>query len=375
MGYTIFFLNSIHSYFIAKNFLFYSLAVFGLNLAIGRLLLAYFCNLFSIKGPTKTAIVVGKGANATELYKMYNSNSTKGYKIAGLFYDEPSGISNEPYYLGNINLCIEYAVEHKIDEIICTLPASQHEKIEELIKESDRNLIRFKLVPEYFNHLKGTLFVDSISNLQTLAIRIEPLENIFSRAHKRMFDIVFSLCVIVFIFTWLFPIIYLLIKLESVGPAFYVQWRSGRDNRPFKCIKFRSMYVDNEDETKQASRQDPRITKIGAFLRKTSLDELPQFFNVLFGNMSIVGPRPHMLNHTIQYSELIDQFMVRHFIKPGITGWAQINGLRGETKTVNEMFNRVEADVWYIENWSFILDVKIIFFTAYRIIFPDKNTF
>jgi putative colanic acid biosynthesis UDP-glucose lipid carrier transferase len=135
------------------------------------------------------------------------------------------------------------------------------------------------------------------------------------------------------------------------------------------------MYVDNEDETKQASRQDPRITKIGAFLRKTSLDELPQFFNVLFGNMSIVGPRPHMLNHTIQYSELIDQFMVRHFIKPGITGWAQINGLRGETKTVNEMFNRVEADVWYIENWSFILDVKIIFFTAYRIIFPDKNTF
>jgi Undecaprenyl-phosphate glucose phosphotransferase len=306
---------------------------------------------------------------------MYNSNSTKGYKIAGLFYDEPSGISNEPYYLGNINLCIEYAVEHKIDEIICTLPASQHEKIEELIKESDRNLIRFKLVPEYFNHLKGTLFVDSISNLQTLAIRIEPLENIFSRAHKRMFDIVFSLCVIVFIFTWLFPIIYLLIKLESVGPAFYVQWRSGRDNRPFKCIKFRSMYVDNEDETKQASRQDPRITKIGAFLRKTSLDELPQFFNVLFGNMSIVGPRPHMLNHTIQYSELIDQFMVRHFIKPGITGWAQINGLRGETKTVNEMFNRVEADVWYIENWSFILDVKIIFFTAYRIIFPDKNTF
>jgi len=196
-----------------------------------------------------------------------------------------------------------------------------------------------------------------------------------NRIVKRIFDIVFSSLVIVFILSWLFPIIYFLIKMESSGPVFFVQTRSGLNNVPFNCYKFRSMRVNKDSDTVQATKGDSRITKIGAFLRKTSLDELPQFFNVLLGNMSVVGPRPHMLSHTEQYSQLIDQFMVRHFIKPGITGWAQVTGYRGETKLVEEMLGRVEADVWYMENWSFALDLKIIFMTVFKSVYGDAKAY
>jgi len=201
------------------------------------------------------------------------------------------------------------------------------------------------------------------------------LENLLNRSKKRAFDIVFSIFVIVFVLSWLLPILAILIKLGSSGPVFFVQIRSGRNNRPFRCYKFRSMRVNKNADKKQATRDDERITKIGAFMRRTSLDELPQFFNVFRGNMSVVGPRPHMIKHTKQYSQLIDRFMVRHFLKPGITGWAQIKGLRGEIKTVDDMLKRVEADVWYLENWSFLLDLKIIFLTLKNSILGDKNAF
>src|ERR1700744_46498 len=195
------------------------------------------------------------------------------------------------------------------------------------------------------------------------------------RFFKRSFDILFSLFIIFFVFSWLYPILAILIKLESKGPVFFVQLRTGRNNMHFKCYKFRSMRVNGDADKKQATLNDHRITRIGAFMRKTSLDEIPQFFNVLIGNMSIVGPRPHMISHTEQYSQLIDKFMVRHFLKPGITGYAQTNGFRGETKTTEDMLKRVEADVWYLENWSFLLDLKIIFLTMWNFVKGDKNAF
>ena len=167
----------------------------------------------------------------------------------------------------------------------------------------------------------------------------------------------------------------LLIKLNSRGPVFFVQERSGRDNKPFPCYKFRTMYVNDNAHTMQACKNDSRITKVGAFLRKTSLDEFPQFFNVLLGNMSVVGPRPHMLSHTEQYSELINNFLVRHYAKPGITGWAQVNGYRGETKELADMEGRVEHDIWYIENWSLLLDVKIVWKTFIQVFQGDENAF
>jgi undecaprenyl-phosphate galactose phosphotransferase/putative colanic acid biosynthesis UDP-glucose lipid carrier transferase len=167
----------------------------------------------------------------------------------------------------------------------------------------------------------------------------------------------------------------LIIKLESPGPVFFRQKRSGRDNRPFVCLKFRSMYVNDLAHNKQAGKGDSRVTKFGAFIRKTSIDELPQFFNVFWGDMSVVGPRPHMINLAKEYSELINNYLVRQFAKPGITGWAQVNGYRGETKELSDMENRVEYDIWYIENWSLLLDIKIIVRTVINILKGDENAY
>jgi putative colanic acid biosynthesis UDP-glucose lipid carrier transferase len=219
------------------------------------------------------------------------------------------------------------------------------------------------------------MFVQNFDHIPVIAVRAEPLESMLNRMVKRFFDFAFSCFVIVFILSWLFPILAIIIKMQSKGPVLFVQLRSGRDNLPFKCYKFRSMRMNNDSDKVQATRGDKRVTKIGAFMRKTSIDELPQFFNVLMGEMSIVGPRPHMISHTEEYSKLIDQFMVRHFMKPGITGWAQVKGLRGETKTTEAMMERVEADVWYLESWSFLLDLKIIFLTVWNSVRGESNAF
>jgi len=270
---------------------------------------------------------------------------------------------------------MKFVRNNKIDEIFCTLPATQAIKVEELMIEADKNLIRFKYVPEYYDFAKRPTYIENFGHIPVISVRPEPLENMLNRFLKRMFDVLFSLFIILFIFSWLFPILAILIKLGSKGPVFFVQIRSGKDNKPFKCYKFRSMKVNSESNKTQATRGDSRVTKLGVVLRRLSIDELPQFFNVLIGNMSVVGPRPHMISHTRQYSQLIDKFMVRHFLKPGITGYAQVNGLRGETKTTEAMLQRVEADVWYLENWSFLLDLKIIFLTIWNAVKGDENAF
>lgn len=201
------------------------------------------------------------------------------------------------------------------------------------------------------------------------------LLSMIAKFFKRSFDILFSLFVILFVFSWLLPIVAVLIKLESKGPVFFVQLRTGRNNAHFKCYKFRSMRINHDADKKQAARNDHRVTRVGALLRKTSLDELPQFFNVLIGDMSIVGPRPHMISHTEEYSQLTDKFTARHTLKPGITGWAQICGLRGGISDNEAMLKRVDADVWYLKNWSFQLDLKIIFLTFWITLKGDKNAY
>lgn len=192
---------------------------------------------------------------------------------------------------------------------------------------------------------------------------------------KRVFDIMFALLVIFFLLSWLVPLVSLIIRLESKGPAFFKQLRTGKDNQPFYCFKFRSMHVNEESNYKQASKGDARITRIGAFIRKTNIDELPQFINVLRGEMSIVGPRPHMLKHTEEYSQVVNDFMQRHTVTPGITGLAQVRGFRGETKEVIAMAKRVKMDIWYIKNRSFLLDLKIVMMTVAQAIKGNKNAF
>lgn len=192
---------------------------------------------------------------------------------------------------------------------------------------------------------------------------------------KRAFDVLFALLVTLLLLSWLIPLIAILIKLDSRGPVFFKQLRTGKDGVPFYCFKFRSMHINADADHKQASRNDSRVTKIGSFIRKTSIDELPQFINVLRGEMSVVGPRPHMIQHTEVYSNTINNFMVRHTVVPGITGLAQVSGHRGETKETEAMIKRVNADIHYLQNWSFSLDMKIVWLTAYQAVRGSENAF
>jgi putative colanic acid biosysnthesis UDP-glucose lipid carrier transferase len=293
------------------------------------------------------------------------------------FLEEPSNVkelSRHPI-LGNVSETIDICKRYDVSEIYSTIDPDQDSSLGNLVQLADQNCIRFKLVPNLRHFGNGRIYVDYLNEIPILNLRNEPLEDLGNRIQKRAFDIVVSSLVIVFILSWLVPLIGLLIKLESKGPIFFAQRRSGKDNKPFYCLKFRSMQVNEKANLQQATKDDKRITKIGKFLRRTSLDEFPQFINVLKGQMSIVGPRPHMLKHTEDYSQQIDQYMIRHLMKPGITGWAQVHGYRGETQTLSQMQKRVEHDLWYLENWNLLVDIRIMFMTAFNTLKGDKNAF
>jgi putative colanic acid biosynthesis UDP-glucose lipid carrier transferase len=374
--YIVFIVKKIQSYHITKEYLLLEILLFSILLISWKIIyLKSVQHSTIIHGPSRQAVIIGGGKGGSELYNRFKNEAVKEYKILGFFDDQPLSFPLSNLYLGKISSCLSFAIENKIDEIFCALPLSQIAIIEKLMVEADRNLIRFRLVPEHYEYFGTNALLNKLNYVNFFTIKSEPMDNVINRSLKRAFDILFSLFIIVFVFSWLFPVIYFLIKMESPGPVFFTQERSGKNNTTFNCYKFRSMYINDNSDILQAKKGDARITRIGAFLRKTSIDEMPQFFNVLLGNMSVVGPRPHMLSHTKQYSDLINNFMVRHYIKPGITGWAQINGFRGETKELEDMEARVEADVWYMENWSFTLDLKIIFYTLFKTMIGDKYAY
>lgn len=374
--FTIIIIIGTKAYFITREYLFYSLALFGFLVGIWKLIfLAIRKSDRNLLVDARNVIIVGAGRIGKDLFSYFQENKYKGYNVLGFFDDDPENVANTSHYLGTTDNCIDYVITNKVEEIFCALPVSDSDKIEQLMVDADKHLIRFKIVPEYFINSKKSMFVQNFDHIPIIAVRPEPLESMLNRMVKRFFDFMFSCFVIICILSWLYPILAIIIKLQSKGPVMFVQLRSGRDNLPFKCYKFRSMRINDEANSVQATRNDKRFTKIGVFMRKTNIDELPQFFNVLIGEMSVVGPRPHMVSHTEEYSKLIDQFMVRHFMKPGITGWAQAQGLRGETKTTESMMDRVEADVWYLENWSFLLDMKIIFLTIWNTVKGEANAY
>lgn len=265
------------------------------------------------------------------------------------------------------------AAQNGIKEVYVSLLPAEIKKIDNLLLKAEKQCVRLRLVPDFYSI--DSYRINNMENFTVLSLRNEPLEALHNRFKKRLFDIAFSLMVIVFILSWLYPLLAILIKTQSPGPVLFKQIRSGRDNRPFMCFKFRSMKMNPDSDKKQATQNDDRVTPIGKFMRQTSLDEFPQFFNVLFGDMSIVGPRPHMVQHTEQYRTLIEQYMVRQFLKPGITGWAQVNGFRGETNQEYLMKKRIEHDIWYMERWSEMLDVKIILMTIINMIKGEENAY
>lgn len=325
----------------------------------------------------KDLVIVGDGPAAEEIFRYCEDQTVRGYRFRGIFNDEPiDGILGQRR-VGDVEAVKSYAIQNRIDILYCALPGTRRADITDLMEFCERNTIRFRVIPsaESFIPVVKTSELEFHGDVPVSKIRREPLDSAFARGIKRAFDIVFSFCVIVIIFSWLFPLLALMVKLSSKGPVFFKQVRLGKDNQEFVCWKFRSMRMNKEADSKQATKNDPRVTKVGAFLRKSNLDEMPQFFNVFMGQMSVVGPRPHPLRLNDQYRDIIDKYMVRHFVRPGITGWAQVNGFRGETRTPELMERRVELDVWYLENWSFLLDLKIVVKTVTNMLGKEENAY
>lgn len=338
---------------------------------------AYYLNADLIR--KKIAIVGGNDINSRlEKYFLQHQLS---YEFTGTYQDINVKTSTDS--LQDLESTIHFAIENKLDEVYTSLFPENSKGLDQLIELAEQNCVRVKFVTSFleFQNQEATFANENYKlasfydGVPILVARNEPLDLVWNRIVKRGFDIVFSLCVIVFLLSWLLPILMIAIMIESKGLPIFTQARSGRDNKAFLCFKLRSMRLNADSNKKQATKNDPRITKIGSFMRKTSIDELPQFFNVLMGNMSVVGPRPHMLKHTEEYRKIISQYMVRHYLKPGITGWAQINGHRGETKIHQQMLDRVEHDVWYMENWSLAKDVEIILKTVTNALKVEDNAY
>lgn len=359
---------------IAYLSMFYAFAtfVFFLSRWIGTALYDTFVK----KDKTAKRVAILGSNHTAQKFSSFLSHQ-RNLDFYGFLGNEESIYANENGLLSTgIGKVFRDAVSFGVTDVYVAVAPGRMSDVSALIDEADRNCVRLKFIPDLGSSLIAPYRMDYIGNeFPIISLRNEPLEDVRHRFTKRIFDIVFSSMVILFVFSWLFPILAVMIKLSSKGPVFFKQLRSGRNDRPFMCYKFRTMTINSESDSKQATKNDSRITKIGSFLRRTSMDELPQFFNVLIGDMSVVGPRPHMLMHTAQYKALVNQFMVRHFLKPGITGWAQVNGFRGETRHQKDMEDRVKCDIYYLENWTSMFDMKIILKTVANIAEGEKNAF
>ncbi|MGL2965392.1 undecaprenyl-phosphate glucose phosphotransferase [Flavobacterium sp. XGLA_31] len=318
----------------------------------------------------RNAVIIGYTPEAIRLKEVFENRKDYGYRFFGYFSDK----KQNPEILGRVDDIKSFTIEKKIDEIYCSLNEISNEKLKDLIEFADDNKKSIKFIPDTKEIFSKNLKIDYYELFPVLSLQKTQLHNPFVKGIKRIFDIVFSMLVILFILSWLIPILALLIKLESKGPVFFKQGRPGLDEKEFFCYKFRSMQVNGTTE-KEASKNDPRVTKMGKFMRKTSIDELPQFFNVLFGEMSVVGPRPHLWSQNKAYASRIKKYMVRHYVKPGVTGLAQVKGFRGEIETDEDMINRIKFDVFYIENWSLIMDIKIIIQTVINIFKGEEKAY
>lgn len=318
----------------------------------------------------RSAVIIGYTPEALNLKKVFETRQDYGYRFHGFFSDKKQG----PEIVGKIDELKAFVLEKRIDEIYCSLNEISNEKIKELVQFADEFRKTIKFIPDTKEILSKNLKIDYYELFPVLSLQKTQLHDPLVKGFKRAFDIFFSLIVIVCILSWLTPIIGFLILLESRGPIFFKQGRPGLDEKEFFCYKFRSMH-QNVNTEQEASRNDPRVTRMGRFMRKTSIDELPQFFNVFLGDMSVVGPRPHLWSQNKAYANKIKKYMVRLYVKPGITGLAQVKGFRGEIETDEDMINRIKYDVFYIENWSFVLDIKIIVQTVINIFKGEEKAY
>ena len=316
-------------------------------------------------GNYRKTVIIGSGQQSENLKNYFNEKKEAGFKLKKVFNST------------NLNLTavFDFVLSESIDEIYCCLSTTDDNTLNQITNFAESNLKEVKYIPSYGKIYSKKLSYQNYGLIPVLSLRTIHLEDSFNSFLKRSFDIVFSGLVLLLLMSWLTPILAIFIKINSSGPVFFKQKRNGFNFKEFWCYKFRSMKLNKEANTAQATKNDYRVTKIGKFLRKLSLDELPQFYNVLKGEMSVVGPRPHMLKENEKYKTTIDKFMVRHYVKPGITGLAQTKGFRGEIETIQDIVNRIKYDIYYIENWSFVLDIKIIIITIINVIGGEKKAY
>ncbi len=318
-------------------------------------------------------VMVGSPWDLEDIYHTLNDHSL-GFKILGIFTHKEIPERIHISKLGDQRAVISYLRQNPQVTDLYMAPDTEHTaEASEIFRYCEDNIIRFYALPVFMEFLTKRMELSHLGNTMLLSVRNEPLEDPVNRGVKRLFDISVSGLFLLTVFPVMYIIVGIIIKIQSPGPILFRQKRNGLDGKEFYCLKFRSMHVNADCDRIQATKDDPRKFKFGDFMRRTNIDEFPQFVNVFRGDMSLVGPRPHMLLHTQEYSRLIRHYMVRHLVKPGITGWAQVLGFRGETKTLEQMENRVKADIWYVENWSFGLDLRIMWRTVVNMLMHNEE--
>ena len=367
---------------------------FFMGLLVMRLGERWFLRLYREAGRNSRAVtLVGDDPELIGLYRKLKYDATLGYRILGYYGHEDmlkavdeieeqekrdKKFKNQLERLGSLEDFVN-GLNHPDDlalgdELYLCISRKEKNLIRRISRMCDHKVVRFYYVPVSVETIGLNLKREMLDDMEVFTTYENPLQNSVNRAVKRLFDIVLS-TILLIPTAIVFPFIYIMIKIQSPGPILFKQQRTGLDGKTFNCYKFRSMHVNKDADKLQATKDDPRKFPFGNFMRRTNIDELPQFFNVLQGRMSIVGPRPHMLAHTQQYSELIDKYMVRHFVKPGVTGYAQVTGFRGETKELWQMEGRVKRDIWYMEHWSFWLDIRVLWLTFKNIIHHDAQAY
>lgn len=353
-----------------------TIALFAVFYCLQRIIISNFLKSARRNRRNLTnVILIGKDNTIERLYKILNTPHY-GYNILGVFYDGNTDKEEfKKMHLGTTNDIYKYLINHhEVKEIYGFLPQEDLDRINMLAKFCDNHLVRFYYVPS-LDVFSGNFTFSNIEGIPVVIRRAEPLANPVNKFVKRTFDLIVSSIFLLTVFPWVYIIVGIIIKIKSPGPIFFKQDRTGLDGNVFKCIKFRTMKVNDQADTMQATENDPRKYPFGDFMRRTNIDELPQFINVFLGEMSLVGPRPHMLKHTEEYSRLINKFMVRHLAKPGITGLAQVSGFRGETRYIDQMEGRVKLDIEYIETWTFLLDLKIMLKTVTNMLGKEENAY
>jgi len=366
-----FFPFSKEALFSGKAIAYFMISSFTL-ITIFKYLLFYYLKKYRVVTGSnyRSAVIIGYTPESIRLKELFETRIDYGYRFLGFFSDKKSNANIK----GRLDELTKFVLEHNVDEIYCSLNEITNEQLKDLVDFADDHRKTIKFIPDTKEIFSKSLKMEYYEVFPVLSLQKTLLHDPLTKAFKRGFDIVFSIIVIVGLLSWLVPLLAILIKAESRGPIFFKQGRPGMDEKEFFCYKFRSMQINKTTE-KEASKNDPRVTRIGRILRKTSIDEMPQFLNVLLGDMSVVGPRPHLWSQNKIYGSKIKKYMVRHYVKPGITGLAQVRGFRGEIETDEDMINRIKYDVFYIENWSLLLDIKIIVQTVINIFEGEEKAY